>query len=122
MKEFKTLAQAFNALATSTKKGIHFISQSEEDEFISYRDFRDEVLFALGHLQALGLKPGDELILQISDLRKFTLYFWAGILGKILPIPLELTSNQDKVKKLFNVWNVLNNPHLIYDEEANISK
>lgn len=118
MKEFKTLSEAIISLNASDNRGIYFINQAEENHFLPYSQLYKNSVVVLGQLQKLGIKPKDELVLQCSDLELFITYFWACVLGKIIPVTLEIANTQDKAKKLHNVWKVLNNPYIFYDEST----
>jgi iturin family lipopeptide synthetase A len=71
----------------------------------------------LDHLQKKGLKPGDELVFQIkdNDLYSFVTTFWGCILGGIIAVPVTVGSNDEQRKKLFKIWDTLNNPYMITD-------
>jgi len=96
-------------------KGITFINGTSQEEFLSYKDLYDRSIQLLAVLQVNGLKTNDELIIQITDTRSFLIVFWACILGGMIPVPLSIGQKDEHKRKLFNVWNTLNNPYLITD-------
>ncbi len=99
------------------RTGIRFIKSSLEEEFVSYGEVYDSALKLLSELQKKGLKPKDELVFQIEDNKTFILYFWACILGGIVPVPVTVGRNDEHRRKLFLIWDLLNNPHLTSSRE-----
>ncbi len=97
------------------KKGIFFLTQKENQLFLSYHDLYNKALNLLYFLQKWGLKPGDQLILQINNNYDFVCIFWACILGKIIPVPATLAENDEYRLKLCNICQVLKRPYLITD-------
>jgi acyl-CoA synthetase (AMP-forming)/AMP-acid ligase II len=75
--------------------GITFIDSAEEKRFLSYDEIYLEAEAILFNLQSAGLKPGDQLVFQINDNRDFVIFFWACLLGKIIPIPVTLAANDE---------------------------
>ncbi|MFB6456951.1 amino acid adenylation domain-containing protein [Chitinophaga sp. Hz27] len=98
-------------------KGITFIESGSHEHFVSYQDLYKHALCALFYLQQNGIKPGDELVLQVEDNNAFLTIFWACILGGIIPIPLTIGQNDEHKQKLFNVWNVLSCPFLAIESD-----
>jgi len=111
------LTNIFLEKSRSSKSGIFFIESGQEEEFLSYNELRTRALQVLFFLQQEGLKPKDELVLQIEENKKFVIIFWACILGGIIPVPLSTGKNDDHRKKLFQVWSLLNNPSLIISND-----
>lgn len=69
-------------------KGSTYIAVNGEEEFISYKALRDKALQYLDGLQKKGLKPGDKVIVEITNPRDYHLIFWACIYGGIVIIPM----------------------------------
>ncbi|MDQ1350667.1 MAG: hypothetical protein QG657_969 [Acidobacteriota bacterium] len=97
--------------------GITFIDSAEEKRFLSYDEIYLEAGAILFNLQSAGVKPGDQLVFQINDNRDFVIFFWACLLGKIIPIPVTLAANDEYMCKLFNIWRLLSRPYLITFEK-----
>src|SRR5215470_290064 len=68
--------------------GITFVTSASDEMHLSYADLYRTSLRALGYLQARGFSEGDEMIFQMEDTRSFIVMFWACILGKIIPVPV----------------------------------
>ena len=104
----------------SVNKGITFISGECNEVFISYSDLYEKALRVLYNLQKNGIHHGNELVFQIKDNYEFVCCFWACILGGIIPIPVAVGNKSEHRQKLFNIWEVLNNPYLLTDKGTNV--
>lgn len=107
-----TLAKVLQDAAALKKHGITFIEQGDQENFLSYQELNHRAQQGLHFLQQSGLEPGDELVFQVEDNQAFIVLFWSCILGGIVPVPLSIGKNNDQKAKLFNVWNILQNPYL----------
>ena len=101
-------------------KGITFISGECDEVFISYGDLYEKALGVLYNLQKNGIHCGNELVFQIKGNYEFVCCFWACILGGIIPIPVAVGNKSEHRQKLFNIWEVLDNPYLLTDKGTNI--
>jgi acyl-CoA synthetase (AMP-forming)/AMP-acid ligase II len=99
-------------------KGITFIESSINEKFISYKDLYQKSLCTLGMLQKKGLKPGDEVVLQVRENERFLYIFWACLLGGIIPVPLSIGTKDEQCKKVIKVWEKLNKPTLVADSSV----
>ena len=102
------------------KKGVTFISGESDEVFISYSDLYEKAIRILYNLQKNGIRNGNELVFQIKDNYEFVCCFWACILGGIIPVPVAVGNKSEHRQKLFNIWEVLNNPYLLTDKGTNI--
>ncbi|MEW7293165.1 amino acid adenylation domain-containing protein [Aquimarina sp. 2304DJ70-9] len=116
LKKYKTLSQVLESRQNSTK-GITFIEGSEKENFLSYNELYHKAVAKLSYLQEKGIKPQNELVFQINDNESFIILFWACILGGIIPVPLSIGRNSEHKQKLFNIWPILNNPHLAISKD-----
>ncbi|MFT3905755.1 MAG: non-ribosomal peptide synthetase [Steroidobacteraceae bacterium] len=83
---------------------------------LSYERLQERALGILYHLQKLGAKPGDHLILFLSSNEPFIDAFWAGILGGIVPVPIAPGISDEHRHKLLRVARKLGQP-FIYTEQ-----
>jgi iturin family lipopeptide synthetase A len=118
---FTTLNDALVA-CTKTEKGIVFIKNIEEDDFLSYGDLYQNACRLLAHLQRSGVQSGDELVLQCASLKALMEGYWACLLGRIVPVPLALADQGENSHKVFNVWSTLNSPWLLADTSNVLEK
>ncbi|MCR8643271.1 aminotransferase class III-fold pyridoxal phosphate-dependent enzyme [Paenibacillus sp. N1-5-1-14] len=115
MKTCTTLIEFITSLNNVTDRGVTFIFGDEDEQFVSYKQLYENALVALGYLQHIGLKPGDELVLQIddSDLKSFVTVFWGCILGGIIAVPVSIGSNDEQRRKLFKIWGTLSHGYMV---------
>ena len=113
-----SLVQVLKERNVLSEKGVTFISGSDREEFLSYRELYNRALVGLGHLQDLDIAPGSEIVLQLENSQRFIVAFWACILGGYIPVPLSIGKNDEHKKKLFAVWEQLKNPYLLGDENT----
>jgi len=104
--------------AKESKAGITFIKDSDEEEFMSYRQLHEQSRKILCSLKKEGLQKGCELIFQIEDEKTFILVFWACVFGGIIPVPVTMGGVNEQKRKVLNIWRTLNNPYLITTEKT----
>jgi len=109
--EFKSLADFL--MECSTDKGISFIEKDGSEIFCPYGELVATSLRRLGHLQALGIKPGQEVVFQLERNQDFVELFWTCQLGGFIPVPLSVGHVDDHKRKLLKVWSCLKDPVLI---------
>lgn len=111
--KYETLVEVLQQYADDSKTGIVFVENFDCERYMSYTDLYKNSLRVLGYLQYIGLKSGDELVIQIDDPSNFLCLIWACMLGNIIPVPLSVSNNKEHVSKLLSVWKTLNNPSLV---------
>lgn len=120
--KFKTLRELIDARSRETSKGIRFIKSSDEEEFISYARFYEEVLLFLNVLQSdRKINEGDEIIIYEEDNHKFLIGHWACLLGGFIPVPLAVGGKEDHKLKFFRIWDNLINPN-VFTSKENLEK
>lgn len=120
MENVLTLVEGLiKSAASNCEKGIFLINGEDKEEFISYKQLYIGALKILYNLQREGLKPEDELIIQIKDTdnKLFVYIFWACILGKIIPVPVSVTHRENAFKVL-KIFRQLKNPKAIVNERC----
>ncbi|MBK3493951.1 amino acid adenylation domain-containing protein [Viridibacillus sp. YIM B01967] len=118
MIKYETLVEAIESRKMIDDKGITFISGDKNEKYLSYKNLYNKALEVLYHLQLKGVKRGEELVFQIDDNEHFLYVFWACLLGGIIPVPITVGNNDEHKQKLFNVWEVMTNPHLITTDKV----
>jgi polyketide synthase PksJ len=113
MLPFKTLGELIISRCDEIYKGITFILDETNENYISYKDLYLKSLQLLYQLQRAGFNRGDEIIFQLEDNAKFLYSFWACILGGMIPVPVTSGANDEHKLKLFKIWKILNNPRII---------
>src|SRR5687767_7238039 len=71
-------------------RSITYLEGESEERSVSYGELYERALGILFHLQKLGAKRGDKLILFLGNNEQFIDAFWAAILGGIVPVPVAL--------------------------------
>ncbi|WP_369381995.1 amino acid adenylation domain-containing protein [Streptomyces sp. cg36] len=82
-----------------------------------YASLIEEASRVLGGLRALGLRPGDQVILQCEDTEDFLATLWGCVLGGFVTVPLTVpptyATASAPVAKLEGVWQMLHRPWMI---------
>ena len=65
-------------------RALIYLEGEKEERRISYGELYERALGILFHLQKLGARPGDKLILFLNNNEQFLDAYWAGILGGIV--------------------------------------
>lgn len=112
----KTLIEVIQIVSKLQDKGIT-ICTPEKDEFFTYSQLYIGALNTLKNLQQVGIKQGDELIFQLSDLKDIIHIFWGCVLGGITPVLLPLVSSEESYERLNIITKVLKNPKVIKCDE-----
>ncbi|MEQ9404350.1 MAG: amino acid adenylation domain-containing protein, partial [Cyclobacteriaceae bacterium] len=114
----RNLVEAIKKASANETKGITFIHDATNEDFLSYSDLYLSALRTLSLLRDKGLKSGDELVIQVQENKNFVTLFWACILGSIVPVPISTIQNDTIIQKLIGIWKLLNNPWLIASAES----
>ncbi|MGB8692505.1 MAG: AMP-binding protein [Steroidobacteraceae bacterium] len=91
---------------------ITFHEGEHEARTISYGELYERALGVLHHLQQLGARPGDRLLLFLNSNEAFIDAFWAGILGGITPVPVAPGISDEHRHKLLRIAAQLGKPFL----------
>lgn len=111
-----SLSQIFNKFKNLADKGIYFIQSADKINYLSYQEIYNKSLCLLHEMQQKGLKPGDELIFQLTNPEEFIIFFWASIIGGIIPVPVSIGVLEEHKLKMIKIWNILSNPYLAISE------
>ncbi|WP_437997112.1 fatty acyl-AMP ligase [Sorangium sp. So ce185] len=85
----RTVAQAIEDAAASTKTGYRFIEESSENEpFFTHGGIERASARIGGALQALGLEKGDRVALILPDNADFIFAFLGAIRAGVIPVPI----------------------------------
>jgi len=87
--EPRTVAQAIEDAASSTKTGYRFVDeQSGAEPFFTHGGIERASARFGGALQALGLKKGDRVALILPDNADFVFAFLGAVRAGIIPVPI----------------------------------
>ncbi len=85
---------------------------------VSYAQIHKRALGVLFHLQQLGAKPGDRLILLLTNNEQFIDAFWAAVLGGIVPVPVAIGISDEHRHKLLRIALKLGKPFIYTDRKT----
>ena len=102
-------------------RGITYLEGENESRSVSSGELYERALGILHHLQRLGARRGDKLILFLGNNEQFIDVFWAAILGGIVPVPVALGISDEHRHKLLRIARRLGAPYL-YTERRSLER
>jgi acyl-CoA synthetase (AMP-forming)/AMP-acid ligase II len=120
MLKAKTLTELFDA-NRSAAGTITYLEGENDSRDVSYAELHERALGILYHLQRIGARRGDKLILFIGNNEQFIDAFWAAIIGGIIPVPIALGISDEHRHKLLRVARKLGAP-FIYTERRSLDR
>ena len=120
MSNVTTLTELFesNRKAAGT---ITYLEGENDSRDVTYAELHERALGILYHLQRIGARRGDKLILFLGNNEQFIDAFWAAIIGGILPVPIALGISDEHRHKLLRVARKLGQP-FIYTERRSLER
>src|ERR1041384_6992254 len=116
-----TKAETLAELLTSNravKRTITYLEGENAERVVSYAELYERALGILFHLQKLGARPGDKLIIYLANNEQFLDAFWAGMLGGIVPVPVALGISDEHKHKLLRIAKKLGAPFIYTDKKT----
>jgi acyl-CoA synthetase (AMP-forming)/AMP-acid ligase II/acyl carrier protein len=111
-----TLAALIESLREASRGAVHYHDSERETRSVSVEQLYQRALGILYHLQRLGARPGDHLIVLLSGNEPFIDAFWAAVLGGIIPVPVAPGISDEHRHKLLRIAAKLHKPY-IYTEQ-----
>lgn len=102
-------------------RSITYLEGENEERSVSYGELHERALGILYHLQKLGARRGDKLILFLGNNEQFIDAFWAAVLGGIVPVPVSIGISDEHRHKLLRIARKLGNP-FIYTERKSLDR
>ena len=99
-------------------RAITYLEGENERRVVTIDALYQRALGILWHLQKLGAKPGDKLIIFLQNNEQFIDAFWAGILGGIVPVPVAVGISDEHRHKLLRIARKLGSPYLYTDRKT----
>ncbi len=99
-------------------RSITYLEGEQNERNVSFGELYTRALGILHHLQKLGAKRGDHLILFLGDNEPFIDAFWGAVLGGIIPVPVALGISDEHRHKLLRIARKLGNPYLYTDRRS----
>jgi acyl-CoA synthetase (AMP-forming)/AMP-acid ligase II/acyl carrier protein len=100
---------------------ITYLEGENEAREVSFAELYERALGILYHLQRIGARRGDKLILFLGNNEQFIDVFWAAILGGIVPVPVALGISEEHRHKLLRIARRLGEPY-IYTERRSLER
>src|SRR5689334_18835170 len=102
----------------SVKRVVSYLEAENSERVVTYAELYERALGILFHLQKLGAKPGDKLIIYLANNEQFLDAFWAGMLGGIVPVPVALGISDEHKHKLLRIAKKLGSPFIYTDKKT----
>ncbi|HTX23573.1 MAG TPA: non-ribosomal peptide synthetase [Steroidobacteraceae bacterium] len=99
-------------------RSVTYLEAEQSERKVSFAELHERALGILHHLQRLGARRGDKLILFLGDNEPFIDAFWAAVLGGIVPVPVALGITDEHRHKLLRIARKLGTPYLYTDRRA----
>lgn len=112
-----TLTELLDANRT-VQRHITYIDGEDSERRVSFAELHERALGILHHLQRLGAKRGDRLILFLADNEQFIDGFWAAVVGGIVPVPVALGISDEHRHKLLRIARKLGTPFIYTDRKS----
>ncbi len=102
-------------------RSISYVDGENDARDVSFAELYERALGILYHLQRLGARRGDKLILFLANNEQFIDVFWAAVLGGIVPVPVALGISDEHRHKLLRIARRLGKPFL-YTEKRSLER
>jgi acyl-CoA synthetase (AMP-forming)/AMP-acid ligase II/acyl carrier protein len=99
-------------------RSITYWESENESRQVSFAELHERALGILYHLQRIGARRGDKLILLLNHNEQFLDAFWAAILGGLIPVPVALGISDEHRHKLFRIARKLGKPFIYSERRA----
>jgi acyl-CoA synthetase (AMP-forming)/AMP-acid ligase II len=100
---------------------ITYLEGENDARDVGWDELHARALGILHHLQRLGARRGDKLILFLGNNEQFIDAFWAALLGGIVPVPVAIGISDEHRHKLLRIARQLGNA-LIYTERRSLER
>jgi acyl-CoA synthetase (AMP-forming)/AMP-acid ligase II/acyl carrier protein len=102
-------------------RSLTYLEGENDTRQVSFSELYERALGILFHLQRLGARRGDKLILFLGNNEQFIDAFWAAILGGLVPVPVALGISDEHRHKLLRIARRLGTP-FIYTERRSLER
>ena len=117
MTQAATLTELIEKNST-VARNITYLNGENAERRVSFGELYQRALGILHHLQGLGARRGDKLILFLADNEQFIDAFWAAVLGGIVPVPVAIGISDEHRHKLLRIARKLGTPYLYTDRRS----
>jgi acyl-CoA synthetase (AMP-forming)/AMP-acid ligase II/aryl carrier-like protein len=116
----KTLVDLLEA-NSDVDRVVTYVEGENAERRVSFGEIHARALGILHHLQALGARRGDQMIIFLNNNEQFLDGFWAALAGGIVPVPLAVGISDEHRRKLLRVARKLGSPYL-YTDSKNLER
>ena len=102
----------------SAQRAVTYLDGENDERVVAYGELYERALGILFHLQKLGAKRGDKIILFLGNNEQFLDAFWAAVLGGITPVPVALGISDEHRRKLLRIARKLGKPFIYTDKRS----
>src|ERR1700741_1975702 len=117
MTKAETLAELL-ANNRTVKRTVTYLETESNERVVSYGELYDRAVGILYHLQKLGARPGDKLIIYLANNEQLLAALWAGMWAGIVPVPGALGISDEHKHKLLRIAKKLGNPFIYTDRKT----
>jgi acyl-CoA synthetase (AMP-forming)/AMP-acid ligase II/aryl carrier-like protein len=105
----------------SANCSVTYLDGENSERRVSFGEIHSRALGILYHLQAMGARRGDKMIIFLNNNEQFLDGFWAAVLGGVVPVPLAVGISDEHRHKLLRVARKLGSP-LLYTDAKNLQR
>jgi len=116
MIQYQTLTEMLDRRAGGSN-AIGYLEGEGAEKTLPLAKLRQRALGILHHLQRIGAKPGDFLILHVASNEQFIDAYWACLYGGIVPVPVAVGISDEHKHKLLRIARQLGTPLLYTDRK-----
>lgn len=102
-------------------RAVTYVDGENSERRVSYGEIHARAVGILYHLQSMGARRGDKLIIFLNNNEQFLDGFWAAVCGGIVPVPLAVGISDEHRHKLLRVARKLGKP-LLYTDAKNLGR
>jgi acyl-CoA synthetase (AMP-forming)/AMP-acid ligase II len=117
LSQYTTLVEVLEDNRDADRR-VTYVEGENNERQVSFPEVYARALGILYHLQALGARRGDKMIIFLSNNEQFLDGFWAALSGGIVPVPLGVGISDEHRHKLLRVARKLGNPLLYTDAKS----
>ena len=99
-------------------RAITYLDGENDQRSVTYGQLYERAIGILYHLQRIGARRGDKLILFLGNNEQFIDAFWAAVLGGIIPVPVALGISDEHRHKLLRIARRLGDPFIYTDRRS----
>jgi len=117
MSNASTLTELIENNRTAPRSITYLDGESDSRE-VSFGELHERALGILYHLQKLGARRGDKVILFLGNNEQFIDAFWGAVVGGIIPVPVALGISDEHRHKLLRIARKLGRPFIYTDRRS----